>query len=192
MSDQNYKLPKNCNFDTVANNSTLSSECSPVLTPRYHNSFRGLLINAPEKILWPKNYKLDDMSISPAGEILEGKIRFPIAGRYSLEGFYSDRDIGFEILITAVDTEGKVYSGKMDNLVSRVENLKDAPLDLAGQPFTNNSDTATPSYSGGTFNIDLVQNLGMPLKATTYIVYASFENYKSNTLTITIDIEADI
>lgn len=190
MSEQNFELPNGCDFNKVTNNSTLSSECTPKLDSPHNSNFRGLLINTPEKIILPKDYSLDEMNISPTGQILEGKARFPVAGRYLLQGAYIGRDVGYEIVVTAVDDKGRSYSGKMLNLISNINDPRDVPkFDLLGNPLMSSPNNGNHSGIGGSFNLDLIQNLGVPLKSSVYTIYASFEDFQSNIMTVTVSVE---
>lgn len=175
MDENLYELPKICDFTKVRNNSTFEYDCSPQLKDKFFSEFRGLLINGPELIVWPENTNLGDMIVTPKGDT-QGPLKLMISGLfyvpYDILG--SDRDLGYAVLLVAVDQKNsQTYSGKMHRFGFR------GPR----PPVQKNNDNPKPDVEGN-FNIDLVQNLSLPIANATYTVYATLSKYKSNVLTV--------
>ena len=182
MENPLYELPKGCDFNAVGNNSSLKSECSPKLNDQFPKSnFQGILINSALEIVWPKNSSPADMEVMPNGNV-EGPLKFMIAGlinipygTLNLQGNFS-----YEVLIVAVDQQtAKAFSGKLIRF-----GFAGARPDVFGSDESQNSiDTLT--Y----FNVDLIQNLEIPVVNATYTVYATLGEFKSNVLTVKTKVE---
>jgi hypothetical protein len=78
MSEDLYNIPSNCDFSLVFTG-TLSNECTPKLKSMFSSPFTGILINAPEKIVWPKNEDFGDYPVGPSG-VTEGPLRMKSKG----------------------------------------------------------------------------------------------------------------
>ncbi len=170
MNDE-YELPRDCDFLSVGVNFATRSECSPVLRGGITSKFQGIVINGPEKIVWPRDVDTTGMMVSPLGEIIGSPLKFIISGvarlpsnTLGLNGIF-----GYDVVVVAVNQEtAQVYTGKMIRFGFKP--------DGAGE----NKTGAVKSY----FNVDLVHNLGVPIADGTYIVYATLADYKSNVLMI--------
>jgi hypothetical protein len=175
MSDL-YVLPTTCDFMTVGNNGQQSSDCSPKLTDEYSSKFRGLLINGAAEIIWPKNFSLEDIVVMPNGNA-EGPLKFMIAGLIKLP--YSTLDLqgnfsGRALVVAVNQKTAETYSGRMVPF-----GFKGVKPNVPGFAESQKNIDAI-RY----FNIDLVQNLNIPIEGATYTVYATLGDFKSNVLTI--------
>jgi hypothetical protein len=178
-----YVLPQDCDFMQVPANSSVQMDCSPKLKDPYFSTFKGLLINAPGEVIWPKDVSIDDYVILPDGSN-DSPLRFNVAGLSNIPdsslGLHGD--VAYEILIVAVNQmTGQSYSGKM----LRMGDPGPEPTGiLSGFEQEgiqgNGSDETRTVY----FNVDLVSNLNIPLSEAIYTVYATMGEYKSNVLTI--------
>ena len=72
VTDNLYGLPYVYDFNNVANNSASPNECSPILKDNYFSPFKGLLINTPKEVVWPKNYNSSDAKVMP-GDALKAR-----------------------------------------------------------------------------------------------------------------------
>jgi hypothetical protein len=175
MNDTLYTLPKNCDFSTVGNNSSLSNQCSPRLVDEFFSDFQGILLNGPEKVIWPKDVDPADMIVAPNGNV-DGPIKLMIAGflklPYNTVGL--EGDLSTQVILVAVNQKtAQTFNGKMIR-------------------FGFTSKPELPGYGASQqgldaqqyFNIDLVQNLEIPITNATYTVYATLGDYKSNVLTV--------
>lgn len=185
---QLYELPENCDFMEVGNNVSKEFACSPLLIDRFTSPFRGLLINGPANVVWPKDISTDEFTTSPFGGT-SGPLRLMIAGLSKVPDstLGLDGNAAREILIVAVDQlTAKSYSGKMKffgirgSKPSVVSLQSELPGVFQKVDDYDKSDAARKKY----FNIDLVENLGIPIMTATYTVYATLGDYKSNVLTI--------
>jgi hypothetical protein len=172
-----YELPENCDFNSVGNNSELRSDCSPKLIDQFPKAnYQGILINSAPDILWPKNFGLKDMPMLPNGNA-DGPLKFMIAGLVNLpyNTLNLHGDFASQVVIVAVNQKtAKVYNGKM------------IPFGFAGvkPDVTGLGISQINNDHLCYFNIDLVQNLEIPIADATYNVYAVLGDYKSNVLTV--------
>ncbi|MGQ9424389.1 hypothetical protein ACXYTJ_00395 [Gilvimarinus sp. F26214L] len=174
MDEELYDLPVDCDFSTVWNNSGQSFDCSPRLKDPFFSSFRGILINGPEEVVWPEDAEalLESSEATPDGNAM-GPVKLMVAGLLKIPhntlGLNGDR--AYEVLTVAVSrSSGESYSGKMQRMGTAAEIVEGAP------PIEED----TTEY----FNIDLISNLELPIAADTYQVYATLGPYKSNTIVI--------
>jgi hypothetical protein len=172
MNGTLYTLPTECDFRAVGNNAEEEFDCSPQLLDRYFSPFQGLLINGPKDVTWPKDFDEDNININPMGDT-SGPFKLMIAGLVKLP--YNTMDLrgnfGKHIVLIAINQKtAQPYSGKMS-----VIGITDDGPDI---------DTAGYGDSKQYFNIDLVQNLEIPITNATYTVYATLGDYKSNVLTV--------
>jgi hypothetical protein len=178
MTTSLYTLPQHCDFSLLGNNSGYSQECSPKLNPPESlNQFKGIAINLPNEVVWPKNVDPDSMEVMPNGDSL-GPFKLMVAGLVQLP--YSTMNLNGEfrdeILVTAVDqATGQPYSGK------RFQIGFTSKPDMSNYG-NNQNNTLTPDY----FTIDLVQNLKIPIKSAQYQVYATLGEFKSNVITVDV------
>ena len=167
-----FILPE-CNFSELETNTGGKNECSPksVIEP-FDSEFRGIVINGPKEIIWPKGVKPQEAG--PFGST-KGPMRLMIAGYYRLPESTLGLDGEFknEILFVAVNqVTNSVYSGKILKFgTGRIKRGNRPKNDPAG-------------VSGGYANADLVNICGVPITPATYTVYATLGEYKSNVLTI--------
>lgn len=176
MTNKLYTLPESCDFSLVQNNSTSSHDCSPQLLDSTNNPFLGILINVPKEITWTKE--------PVTGEYISGQLRLMVSGVVKLKYSYMRLKGNFSIktLLVAVNQQtAQSYSGKMilpDFLPQPKAKFKDDLFPAGLSEISLNSPVA--NY----FNIDLIENLGVPIADATYTVYAILGDVKSNVLTI--------
>ena len=175
-----YELPENCDFMDVANNEVMKFDCTPRLIDRFTSTFRGLIINAPREVVWPKE-TVENAVYYPSGHNTS-PYRLMVAGLSKLPDSTLNyhKDIVYQIVVVAVNNKtAKSYSGKMTGFGTPSPSLQ--PIGGGG----SNKPVEEPDYVRQSyFNIDLVQNLGIPIDDASYSVYATIENYKSNVLQI--------
>lgn len=178
MSDE-YELPRDCDFLSVGVNDATRSDCSPRLKGGITTKYKGIAINAPESIVWPKDFDVAGMMTSPSGEVVDSPLKFIVAGvaRLPSNTLGLAGRFGHDVLVVAVNQEtGQPYSGTM-------KGMGDRPT--PGNGGNNDESAAVKSY----FNLDLVHNLGVPIADGTYTVYATLGEYKSNVLTVEVRVE---
>jgi len=173
-----YDLPLDCDFFAIGNNDSIEYDCSPKLTDRFFSDFKGILINTQSEIIWPDNASKDDYSSFPNGNN-NSPFKLMLAGLAHVPDsvIKNNLDIAFEVLIVAVNQKtAQSYSGKMIKLgdIGAIPELEpdigdDISPDITRKHF---------------FNIDLVENLGLPISNAAYIVYATLGEYKSNVMTV--------
>lgn len=173
-----YDLPIDCDFLAIGNNDSIEYDCSPKLTDRFFSDFKGILINTQSEIIWPDNASKDDCTYFPNGNN-NSPFKLMLAGLAHVPDsvIKNNLDIAFEVLIVAVDQKtAQSYSGKMIKLGS-IGAIPELEPDVG--------DDVSPDITRKNFfNIDLVENLGLPISNATYIVYATLGEYKSNVMTV--------
>lgn len=177
MSDKLYELPQDCDFMAVGNNSGREYDCTPKLRDGLFSKFQGLVINGPAETVWPENVSLEDTMILPNGDS-DGPLKLMVAGLLKLPANYLNMrgDFSNHVLLVAVNQKtAESYSGKMN------------VFGFSGEspPVSYGDFDVTEQY----FNIDLVQNLGIPIANATYSVYATLGEYKSNVLMLKTRVE---
>ncbi len=181
MANNDYELPQNCDFDEPENNSTTDNSCTPKLLDPLFSPFRGILVNAPQTTQWPANADPADMQVSPSGNSA-GPFKLMVAGYFILDISTGENslDLAERVILVAVNQKtAQTYSGKMENIGFR-------ELPFEGGPSMDQVGEETVSAA---FNIDLVQNLNIPIEPATYTIYAVFDDHKSNVLQTEITIE---
>lgn len=181
-NEQLYELPKDCDFTGVGNNDSNKYDCSPRLINRFTSPFIGLLINAPEEVVWSSEAMDDSYVTFPNGDT-ESPYKLMVAGLSKVPDstLDLDGDVAFEILLVAVNQEtAESFSGKM----IRFGESSPLPPGVVGHMKQNASDSKADNARLSYFNIDLVQNLDLPITNAVYTVYATLGKYKSNVLTI--------
>ena len=181
MQDHLYELPKNCDFSKTHNASNQEFECSPKLKDKFFSEFHGLLINAPEEVLWPKNHSLSENIVSPSGNT-KGSLRFMVTGLARLK--YKELGLkgkaSYDVVIVAVNqTTAKSYSGRMprpDYLV--------IPPPVSNKPEISLTEADQNALLTSHYNFDLIHDIGVPIGEATYTIYATLGELKSNTLTV--------
>ncbi|MGQ9424387.1 hypothetical protein ACXYTJ_00385 [Gilvimarinus sp. F26214L] len=190
MSGELHSIPKGCDFSAVENNSVNEYPCSPRLHDNYFDPFLGLLINGPEITTWPSDLSPNDLSVGPFGQtvgpfrlMFSGVVKLPY-GTMGLNGEFSD-----QVTIVAVDqNNGQTYTGRIWFPESLQEPESDYVDDLFPDAVENSEDDLKKPVLNY-FNIDLVNNLGVPVRDATYTVYATLGDYTSNVLTVETRIE---
>lgn len=188
MDEKVYEIPKNCNFMKISNTFD-ENECTPKLFDSAFFPYLGVLINGPEEVVWPSGVSLNDYPPSPFGETV-GPLRLMVAGLIKARCFrtgweYELYGLAPDVILVAVDqASGEVYYGKM-----AIPDVLAPPEPDYPQPEfpVSESDRNAPTTSA--FNFDLVYDLGLPIADATYTVYATFQDYKSNVLTIKTKVE---
>lgn len=180
MTNNLYELPENCDFFNVGNNSSQEFDCSPQLKDRHFSKFQGLLINGPNQITWPKNIDPHEALLTPKGNsdsptrlMISGLLKVP----YNTLGLAGD--LNHHVVLVAINQKSaETYSGRM--LRFGFTRRPDMPSYIETQ-----ANLDSKQY----FNIDLVQNLKLPIADATYTVYATLGEYTSNILTINTSVE---
>lgn len=178
MSEE-YELPRDCDFLSVGVNSATRSDCSPILKGGITSKFEGIVINGPKNIVWQEDADTTDLMVSPLGDTIGSPLKFVISGvaRLPFNTLNLDGMFGYDVVIVAVNQEtAQVYSGKMIRFGVSPKGSVEPKSDKT---------VAVKSY----FNVDLVNNLGIPISDGTYTVYATLADYKSNVLTIKTQVE---
>lgn len=159
MSNSDYEIPENCNFNTVDNTSS-SNECSPKInTP----TFEGLIINVPKII----NFK-DDMEAILA-------CTYSFSNKTDLGNL---KEVRNSIVFTVIDTKTHVpFSGVVQGLHNPI---LPPNLQATVNQMKKTSDEIPTQYQEGYVNINLFDVVSMPKETGKYIVYATVSNYKSN------------
>ncbi len=189
MSDELYDIPKDCDFNNVFSG-TSTNECTPKLKSRYSSPFKGILINTPEKIIWPKNVHVSDYPVGPSG-VTEGPLRLMLAGlvRLKYNSYNLESSFGEDVLVVAVDNKtGQTYSGKIPQPDMSME---PDPVPLDPDDNIAMSEEDLNALVSSRFNLDLVHDLGIPIAETSYSVYATLGEYKSNELIIETEISKE-
>lgn len=179
MKDTLYKIPESCDFSQVQNNQGKTFDCTPKLIPKYSNPFVGIIINSPNSILWSKNLDINDFMISPSGN-REGPLRLMVSGLLKLpNNTLNGEDLSDKVIVVAINQEtAEVYSGRM-----RVFGVKPPLIDIPGVLKDGKSTVKE------VFNIDLVQNLNVPIASAKYSIYAVLGEYKSNVREVNVIVE---
>jgi len=176
-----YSLPTGCDFFSIGNNDSIEFDCSPQLTDKFFSEFEGLLINTPDIISWPKGKEVSEYQGYPNGNN-DSPLKFMVAGLANVPDstIKFNGDIANQILIIAVNQEtAEIYSGKMIEM-----SASDLDLDIPTNTQESNHDFTRKHY----FNIDLINNAGLPITNATYTVYATLGKYKSNVRVVTTKI----
>lgn len=198
-----YYLPEACDFDKVKNNKVDEFECTPRLKDDFtddihaddsNNEFVGLLINAPSQVIWPKGKTPDDFDIDVFGR-REGPLRLMISGLLNLPKTLLTKlnADSYSVVVVASDQlNAKVFSGKMVRFGEAHKPQKQGlVIDLNSRSglakakpalSQKDNDTLVESY----FNIDLVENLRIPISSGKYSVYATLGEYKSNVVEVEV------
>lgn len=174
MSKPLYELPENCDF--INDDETA---CAPQLIPKYGNRFRGILINGPKLVTWPKDDSPKNYLKGPFGETLRGPFRSNVVILYRLphSTLALKGDFQHEILIVAVNQNTQqAYSGKLRKVGSAY-----VPPDDLNPSIAKHLGNTIKSSS---FKISLLDDLKVPITNATYTVYATLGEYKSNVITI--------
>ena len=182
IKNDGYLLPQECDFMQVSANSSVEVDCSPKLNDPFFSSFEGLLINAAKQSIWPKNVSMEDYAIYPDGSN-NSPLRLNIAGLANLPGstFNMDFEVAYEILVVAVNEDTlETYSGKMNRVGVTGQKPPGALPGVKELKIIQENEQLRTVY----FNVDLVSNLNIPIIETTYSVYATLGEYKSNVLNI--------
>ncbi len=181
MSEDLYTLPQECDFSAAGNNSSSKYDCSPKLKDEFFSPFQGLLINAASETELPVGLTRESIQLSPAGDAMDGN-NIMVTGLIKLPpsayvGTGHEVDPAYHVVLVAVDNEtAQTYSGTMVRFGFQAPG-PDIPPPAVDQP-----ESDTWEY----FNIDLIQNLDIPLHPAGYTVYATLGNHKSNVLNISV------
>jgi len=155
-------------FENIELNTFDECICSPIL----ENEFRGIKINAPTEITMMEDYS------------------FPVCGSYHFteEFFKKFRSLENEIVIVVVDL--KTHKSYSSNLLKKdfepailddKENIEDEEVNIENEE--EFEDVSISSW----FNIDLFRYIeDLPRYATTFIVYATIGDFKSNVVTVKV------
>ena len=180
MTKPLYELP-----DCVFVNGVSNGNCTPRLTPKYGNPFRGLLINGPKVVTWPKNDSPDNYMKGPFGNTMEGPFRAYVVVFYELPyaTLNLDGDFDDDILIVAVNQKTyQVYKGKQRSHGFKPPKHEDISPEVIEAMRKNTT-------IGGDLGVSLIDDLGLPIANAAYTVYATLGEYKSNVLTLRTEVK---
>ena len=179
-----YDIPESCDFLAVGNNDSIEYDCSPKLTDRFFSEFKGIIINTPKEIIWPDNTSVDEYQKYPNGNN-NSPLKFMLSGLAHIpDSTLKNKaaEIAYQVVVIAVNQKtAKSYSGKM-NQMGDIGEIPDMIPDINNEP----SPGITRKHY---FNIDLVENLSIPIEEARYTVYATIGEYKSNIMTVTTKIK---
>jgi len=120
--------------------------------------------------LSPKGHATDGHNVMVAGLIKLPPSAYVGTGN-------PEEDLAYRVVLVAVDNESaQTYSGTMIRF-----GFKGSRPDIP-QPAADAIESDTRAH----FNIDLIQNLDIPLQPANYTVYATLGTHKSNTLNISV------
>ncbi len=176
MHSRLYEIPEQCDFSTVWNNTANANECSPKLTPEFFNPFQGILINTPITVELDGNLDLKDFIVTPAGH-REGPLRIMLAGSLQVPVGTLNKDCGLneKVLIVAINQKtAETFSGYMSLFGFKVD-----PIEIPLPEGETEEDIAKGDVRE-LFNVDLIENLKLPIMTADYTVYAVLGEYKSN------------
>lgn len=185
MDNKLYEIPEECDFSQVFNNSGESTECTPKLTPEFFNPFQGILINAPRNIELDGSLDIDDFMVTPNGD-REGPLKIMVAGLLKVLAGTLNLDSGLReiVMVVAVNQKtAETYSGNMRTIGFRPDDIE-IPL-----PAGVNEEDIVKGDVWESFNIDLVENLRIPIATADYTVYAVLGDYKSNVREIKVRVK---
>ncbi len=154
-------------FDSVALDSSDPHDCSPVFDENDMN-VKGIKINAPDEI---------NITIDEDENIVDPSTRFPvcIAMQFPLKDMINDSYPRSLITLVMVNkATGDSLSGNLG--YSRFMGVK-PKMDLPGHII----ETRIRRYY---YNVNLCNYLRLPAVRGTYLLYATFKEYKSNTLSV--------
>lgn len=179
MNENLYDMPGGCDFSKVRSGYIGENECTPKLLDPFFSEFSGILINGPERVVWPKKDSPGDYFPGPFGET-DGPFRLMIAGlvraKYNTQGL--NGNFGEEVVVVAVDqSSAEAFSGRM----AQPDFIEPEPSEFGDSDFDEETSNALVS---SWFNLDLVHDLNLPISNAVYSIYATFGEYKSNVLTV--------
>jgi hypothetical protein len=156
------------NFDEVALDSYEETECSPTFE-EFSEKVRGIRINAPSQV----RVIFDGDRISP-----ESRIPLCVAMQFQRDFFARLGDVYSQISVVMVDRRsGRSYSGNL---------AQSRPMDEDVLNENIPAETLAASTEQMFANVNLADYLALPAVKTTYDVYATLEDEKSNSLTIEV------
>ena len=160
---------KQTDFSKVVLGSYDQSECSPTFE-QFNDKVRGIRINAPAKV----KAVFDGDGVSP-----ESRIPLCVAMQFQADFFAKYDHVYSRITIVAVDeATGKSYSGNL-------------ALSRPVMPPKRNPSIPPEKLAAMTqrkyINVNLANYLHLPPAKGTYVVYATIEDNKSNTVTIELE-----
>ena len=179
-----YEMPQSCDFLAVGNNDSIEYDCSPKLTDRFFSEFKGILINTPKEIIWPDNTSVDDYQKYPNGNN-NSPLKFMLSGLANVPDSVlknKSDEVAYQVVVIAVNQKtAKSYSGKMIQMGDVGE--------IPGMIPEVNDEPSPEITRKHYFNIDLVENLGVPIAEANYTVYATLGEFKSNVTTVSTKIK---
>jgi hypothetical protein len=156
-------------FDSVSLDSHVRHKCSPVFD-KFEASVKGIKINAPGEI---------DAVFDEEQKIVSPSTRFPvcITMQFPLKEMLKYEDPRSRITLVLVrKNTGESLAG---NLAYSRPRGPSPRVDLPAKVI----ETRVQRYY---YNVNLCSYLRLPAVAGTYFLYATFEEYRSETLTITL------
>lgn len=161
--------PETPDFDSVALDSHVRHKCSPEFD-QFDTKVKGIKINAPDEI--EATFDEEEKIVSPF-------TRFPvcIAMQFPLKNMLNYAQPRSLITLVMVNkTTGESFSGNL----SYSRPMGPSPkMDLPEKII----ETRVQRYY---YNVNLCRYLRLPAAPGTYFLYATFEEYKSNTLTVNL------
>lgn len=158
----------NCDFEKVPEHAAMQDPCSPEID-EFDFDWRGLKINMPEKVSLPGD----------AEPVLRAEqMRMPV---FIVLQLTLDRLAKYEFeregvnLIFVDQQTGKSYTG----------NLMESNPTLPMEKHKFSQQEMEASVMRYFYNINALEFIELPNSKTSYDVYASFEEFKSNVMTVT-------
>lgn len=158
-----------CDFEKVPEHAAMPDPCSPDIED-FDFEWRGIKINMPEKVA---------ISGGANGVLQSEEMRIPV---FILLQLTLDRLIKYEFEregVTLIFVDRK--TGK-----SFTENLLETGATLPVEKHEFSQQEMEQSVMRYFYNINALEFIELPEKSTTYDVYATFEEFKSNAMTITL------
>lgn len=165
------EVNQSVSFDDVNLGATEEHACSPRFASLEE---LGILINSPLKVAGV----IEDLG---GGEkVLAETTRFPVCITMQVPTALTAQfpEIADRVTLVAVDSEtGGSFSGNLTSTRTRAPRQR---FDQSQGPLAN-------SIRIWRYNVNLCRYLRLPGKPATYHVYATFEEYRSNSLTVKVE-----
>lgn len=162
-------VDSNCDFEKVPEHAAMKDPCSPEIE-EYDFEWRGVKINMPEEV-----------SIAGTGEpvLLAHEARMPV---YILIQFTLDRLVKYEL-----EREGvSLVFVNRDSGQSFVNNLGEPNPSLPRKKPEFSEEEMRSRVLRYYYNINALEFITLPDVRATYDVYATFEEFKSNVMTVKV------
>lgn len=159
----------NCDFEKIPEHAAMEDPCSPEID-EFDFDWRGVKINMPEKV---------SLSGDGDGVLRPEQMRVPV---FIVLQLTLDRLVKYEFeregvnLVFVDQKTGKSYTG----------NLMESNPTLPMEKHEFSQQEMEESVMRYFYNINALEFIELPENKTSYDVYASFEEFRSNAMTVTI------